>query len=794
MKKIQIAYTVIFMILSIVIGVNLFAEEVKNDVVDRHPPLYALLNDNLKNRQVGTSSHAIFEEVLLEAMAENGLKPLAETYRNPFDLLGITYDQTPHCNILSGGQLTDFKMMEDYVTTYMPSSGAIDYTGEIVFLDRDFFNTPAEILSGKVVMTKFNKLTYEVIDYAIEIGIKGLLVYEDNPQSRMLIFDPFYDEKISDNLYIANVSKQMYQTFRTFAKERPLDQESLETRESDPVTGIISTFSIKVKDQYPVVTGHNIIGKIIGKRSDHPVVFYTSYDGAGEYLGATYTNTLTHLASVSALLEMIQLAGNMKTVPSKDIYFAFLDGGVYSHKGIKHLLEVMPEGAEYIEIGSLGIEGAKGLNLGIALEGSNYFSKLSSILQSRLEQVLNTASFETGAASLQPNHGTAYLSGEHVPAVLLTQQTNASTYQVTQATDTIKALDAAAYGVGVKELKTVMVDGYFQSGNLSFIPREVKKVAYSIWWLLGLMLFINISKRYQQKKGLIVYQSIPYQLLIKSIKILLPTVFMLTVMLFILLVPETITKAAYNGQYTNYDFVLHAKRVVYYVQYLTSGEIMTSSLKTALTVGFFHTLKRFSASILIACVLGVLVGLWRGLKKSVVGDVLQIILYSIPDVLISLLGLYAIIFLVKHQWLGPISPEAMRVTVMPIIVMSIVPTIYVSRMIQMEVEAHMEDAFIYGAVARGVPKKRIIWMHLLPLLIAHLASSMASVLRIILVNLLVVEYLYAAVGIGGYLIINRQDPTYVLIISAILGVLFIGTNLLFKGLQFVIDPIRRKPS
>ena len=485
MKKTQIMYSAIFMIISILLGVNLFQNEDKNEHVERHPPLYALLNDAIKNRQVGTSSHAIFEDVLLEAMAENGLKPLTETYRNAFDILGITYDQSPLCTILASDKNISFEMMEDYVTNYMSSSGAIDYTGELVFLDRNFFNTPPEKLNGKVVMTKFNKLTDEVVNYAIEKNLKGLLIYEDNPQSRATIFDPFYDEKASDALYVANVSKQMYQMCRAFAKEQPLDKQQIVMRESDPVTGIVPMFSLKVEDHYPVVTGHNIIGKITGTQAEHPVVFYAYYDGAGEYLKTSYTNTLTRLTGVSALLEMMQLAASIEKLPSKDIYFAFLDGGVYSNEGVKQLLKVMPIGTEYIEIGSIGIEGTKGLNLGTRLEGSSYASKLSSILQSRLEQVLNTANFQTGIAALQPGQGTSYLSGEHVPAVLLTQQTNASTWQATQFSDTIKALDAGTYDQGVQALKALMVDGYFQSENLSFIPREVKKVGYAIWWLLA---------------------------------------------------------------------------------------------------------------------------------------------------------------------------------------------------------------------------------------------------------------------------------------------------------------------
>jgi ABC-type dipeptide/oligopeptide/nickel transport system permease component len=182
----------------------------------------------------------------------------------------------------------------------------------------------------------------------------------------------------------------------------------------------------------------------------------------------------------------------------------------------------------------------------------------------------------------------------------------------------------------------------------------------------------------------------------------------------------------------------------------------------------------------------------RGLKKRTLGDLVVIVLYAIPDVLISLLGIYAIIILVKHGWLGPFTPEVMRMTVMPIIVMCIVPMVYIIRIIQMETERLMGEPFIMGEIARGVPQKRILWHHVLPMLITYLLTSMASILRLIMVNLLVVEYLYACVGIGAYLIINRYDPTYVLLISVILGLMFIIANSFFRMLNNWFDPMRRQ--
>ncbi|MDK2866286.1 MAG: peptide/nickel transport system permease protein [Clostridiales bacterium] len=785
-QKRLILYSIIFLTITLSLAWVLFKREDHVAEAGGHPSVYALIDADKTTRQVGTEGHAVFENALLETMASSGLKPEGDNYVQAFDMVGISYDEAPTFMIHTDLDTLNFEMMSDYQTYYNQYTGAINYTGDMLFLESSFYSTEPSLLSGKVVVTKFNQLTDEIVEYARANDVRGLVIMEDAPQREQFFFNPYFGQKRADDLYLAKITKETYATLKEMASQKPLDGAA----KSGPVSGRISNVTLKVSDAYPVLTGHNIVGKIKGAGHGRPIVFYTYYDSVGYYLGDRYQNVMQRLTGVSALTEMIKYAAEMTHKPVCDVYFAFVDGGSSSDAGVANLLKQMPEGSEYIEIGVMGFPGGSDINIGYSSTGN----KMSAILASKVIQYLETSNVSLGRADMLLTDGSSYLTDKAVPSILLTQNINESTMEHIMAQDRIDTMDIDAYESGVDALKGLLKQAYFKPKDLNYIPYQLRVTAFLLWLVIGLSAFISIGKHMSSGVLVRLYRSTPYQLLLKALIVIVPTVVMLILMLFILLVPSNITKADYGGQYTNYVFSLHIRRMIYYVMQLVgnSGSYLTPALKTALYVGFWGTLKRFLATVGISSVAGLLIGMRRGLKKRTLGDLVVIVLYAIPDVLISLLGIYAIIILVKHGWLGPFTPEVMRMTVMPIIVMCIVPMVYIIRIIQMETERLMGEPFIMGEIARGVPQKRILWHHVLPMLITYLLTSMASILRLIMVNLLVVEYLYACVGIGAYLIINRYDPTYVLLISVILGLMFIIANSFFRMLNNWFDPMRRQ--
>lgn len=781
---------VIVLALTLILGWALFGSHTVLPSDEGHPPIYALIDQDRTTRQVGTEGHEAFETVLLEEMASAGLKPEGPNFRMPFDMIGMNYDLMPSFSIINAGESQSFSILEDFQTYYNEYTGSIDYNGELLVLDSTYYSLPSELLEGKVVVTKFNVITDEIIQYARENGVRGLLIYEDSPQKQGLIFNPYIGEKRANDIYVAKITSETYVQLKTIA-----DENRLEGYEIGPLAGRVDQAKISVKDTYPILSANNLVGKRQGQSQDRFVVFYTYYDSMGYYLGMSYPNVIQKLSGVSALVEMMQYAAQMSQ-PEVDIYFAFIDGGASGNEGIDQLKKELSKRqglGEYIEIGILGMSGNSDINIATS-NGTQSANKYSAILGSRVAQYIETSGLSVGNAIILPTDGANFLVNQSLPSVLITQNVNDASFQKLLKDDTITSLDITAYQTGVDALKSLMINGYYKVSIFSMIPNKVKVGVFLTWLIVSFVILVSALKNQGRSQWVKLQRSTLFQILERAVVYIVPTLVMLVFLLFILLVPSDITKADYGGQYTNYVFGLHFQRVVHYGSELLSGaeNYLTPSLKTALLVGFKNTLRLFISTVLISSVLGLLIGMWRGLKKNTALDVLVLILYAIPDVLISLLGIYGVIILYQNELLFNISPEDMRTKYMPVVVMSIVPTIYIIRLIQMRTEQVLTEPFVFGEIARGVTQKRLIWHHLLPMLISFLCTSMSSILRIIMVNLLVVEYLYASVGIGAYLIINRFDPTYVLLISLLFGGLFIVTNAIFKGINYWIDPMRRR--
>ena len=790
-KKWFSAFAVILIIITLGIAWSLFF--VKSDLpkLEGHPPIYQLIDEDQTTRQIGTEGHANFENILLQKMASAGLKPEGSNYRQPFDMIGINYDTGPVFNVGGGEEQINFEILSDFQTYYDRYTGGIDYSGEILFLESTFYSVDPILFKGKVIATKFNVMTDDIIQYARENGARGLLIFEDTPQRQGMYFNPYFGQKRANDIYVGKISSETYATLKTIALNNRIDNQT-----SGPVSGKIQGVTLSVKDTYPVLTGYNLVGKLSGVDHSRYVVFYTYYDGMGYYLGEQYQNIMQKLTGVSALTELIEYASLLEEKPKIDVYFAFVDGGAASDEGMAQLssnLSNIDAYGEFIEIGVLGLTGSSALNVGIVNQDRKA-NKLSAILGSKVAQYIETSGYSVGGAEILPTNGSSYLIGESVPSILLTQNVNENSLAKLMSKDSIELMDVASYNDAVTAIESFMAAAYFGENGFVTLPKQGKIGIFIAWLMFAFVIFVANVKHEGGSRWVTIYRSTYFQILQRIVQYVIPTALMLVMLLFILLVPSDITKADYGGQYSNYVFQLHFQRVVHYViQFFEgSGNYLTPALKTALLVGFKNTLRLFLATVSISTVLGLFLGLLRAIKKNTVIDVMVLILYAIPDVLISLLGIYAIIFLFKHNLLANITPEDMRTKYMPIVVMCIVPTIYIIRLIQMKTEQILQEPFVFGEIARGIPKDTIIWNHVFPMLVSFLFSSMGSIIRIIMVNLLIVEYLYASVGIGAYLVINRYDPTYVLLISVILGSMYVITNAIFKGLNYWMDPMRRK--
>jgi ABC-type dipeptide/oligopeptide/nickel transport system permease component len=204
-----------------------------------------------------------------------------------------------------------------------------------------------------------------------------------------------------------------------------------------------------------------------------------------------------------------------------------------------------------------------------------------------------------------------------------------------------------------------------------------------------------------------------------------------------------------------------------------------------------NSFKLLLISLIIALVLGIGLGMRNGLKRSKIRTFMELMVFSIPDVVISLGALYSIVYWFKDI---SISATVLRAVIMPRIAMIIIPAIYIARIIEVAVIEEKDKPYIYGAIARGVSQWGVIWRHIFPKVLSKLFDTMGVVIRIGIINLIVVEYIFSVVGIGNYVMHNYRNTFFVIYISFGFGVMYFVLTLFFKLFSWILNPLKRRIS
>ncbi|WDL98336.1 ABC transporter permease subunit [Alicyclobacillus sp. ALC3] len=86
-------------------------------------------------------------------------------------------------------------------------------------------------------------------------------------------------------------------------------------------------------------------------------------------------------------------------------------------------------------------------------------------------------------------------------------------------------------------------------------------------------------------------------------------------------------------------------------------------------------------------------------------------------------------------------------TLVPALILSLLPVMYVARAVRLAVESQFEQQYLTTASAKGIPQGRVVVRHLLPNCYGTIAASLIPVIGMLLSALVVVEFLFARRGI-----------------------------------------------
>ncbi|AVO38707.1 ABC transporter permease [Pukyongiella litopenaei] len=242
---------------------------------------------------------------------------------------------------------------------------------------------------------------------------------------------------------------------------------------------------------------------------------------------------------------------------------------------------------------------------------------------------------------------------------------------------------------------------------------------------------------------------------------------------------------------------------------------------------FPATLELATAGILIGTVFGIPLGVLAAVRQGGIADqmirVFGLIGYSAPIFWLGLLGL--LVFYAKLDWVaGPgridisyeysITPatglllldsamqgqwDAFRNVLahlaLPALLLGYFSMAYISRMTRSFMLNELAQEYIITARVKGVSETRIIWVHALGNAAVPLVTVVALSYAGLLEGSVLTETVFAWPGLGQYLTNSLQnaDMNAVLGGTLVIGIIFVGLNLLSDLLYNLLDPrVRRR--
>jgi oligopeptide transport system permease protein len=241
-------------------------------------------------------------------------------------------------------------------------------------------------------------------------------------------------------------------------------------------------------------------------------------------------------------------------------------------------------------------------------------------------------------------------------------------------------------------------------------------------------------------------------------------------------------------QYYHYmkDMILHFD----FGTQIASGRPVTDVLGEAFPV----TLRLASLSFAIEVVLGIALGVWAGMRAGRFADnailLVSLLLISVP---VFVLGfILKVVFAFQLNWLPPNVNDSTNFNelLMPAFVLATASLAYVTRLTRTSVAENMRADYIRTAVAKGLPKSRVVGVHLMRNSLIPVITYLGTDIGALMGGAVVTEGLFNIQGIGGtiYQSIVRREGTTLVGLVTILVLVYLLASLLVDLLYAVLDP------
>ena len=693
-----------------------------------------------------------------------------------------------------------------------PRSGNIDFQGDLLVVTDTIYALEPELLEGKVVVTIMNNVTNQLIDNLIERGASGIInmytksfdptapVTKEDTELNLRV-----DWKSGRPFFIGKISEPVFEQLVEEAKFNLIPEHSI----LDPVvsvgymrekvTGYIRNASIKAIASYPVIESQNIVVKVKGQSNDSGAVIVSSdIDGYGSELNGTILPSNAQAMTSGTLIELVRMVAESEKKPEKDMYFVFLNASKQGDYGMRAFLSELDteQRLEWIHLQNFGGVANLPVLLGEA-------DMTSSDRQLALMLRMQLHGQEAGVHTLRG------IPSEYAPGYYRLIKMDIPHVILSSGTDKYIAGDKLT-DLNIEKTKEItgLLQSYLNRDLLGYDKPDYfssEQIIYTAILLVIAVLCMYFNKLAKTVPGFeIMGRNIRYwsntrlfKGLSNTVYFTVPAMTLILFMIFLLLFPKMFVTTEYYGLYSGYSPYLYGKRMIEFTNGLIENGFSFKG-QSALDIRILTSLVAGSFKLVIPAMgISILVGLVKGAidsyKPTDGKNFVSLALLSLPDVLVAFLGLYFIIFWYKSEVFTEfISVDAMRGIVMPVIALSIIPSVYISRLALIAIEEERHKGYVKGILAKGATKWKTYLSHLVPVMMLKILDAMPSVMKLFIANLVIVEYFYAYPGIANYLIINKNSVTIVLLLSMGIGAMYLMFNMVFKVLALAVNPMKRR--
>ncbi|MFI0983064.1 ABC transporter permease [Streptomyces sp. NPDC021093] len=223
---------------------------------------------------------------------------------------------------------------------------------------------------------------------------------------------------------------------------------------------------------------------------------------------------------------------------------------------------------------------------------------------------------------------------------------------------------------------------------------------------------------------------------------------------------------------------------------IAGGRPVLDDITQAFPVSIRLASMAWAFELVVGITLGVLAGIRRGKVIDTGVTLFTLLVISVP---IFVVGLgFQLYFGNELGWITPTvqDSESFSQLMVPALVLGLVGLAYVARLTRTSIAENKSADYMRTAVAKGLPKQRIVTRHLLRNSLIPVVTYLGTDIGSLMGGAVITEGIFNVTGIGNLLFeaIARREGTIIVGVVTVLVLVYLLASLLVDLLYAVLDP------